>query len=214
LTGRCEFNTKPTFLSEIILPGAAALATGVFVGILAACICLLTGQPGEYALLAGAGAALLGWLARPALGLTPKAPKEPERVEVYEQKIRLEIQNLDAKQADFLGLDIDPERLAKFAAGLTSGMKLDSRTWSGKSRLFSQTEFAALRSALLAAGLVRWVSDRDVRSGCELTNKGRAVMSGLAPLPEIEKSGIMRMSRGIDTQPHAHRRGEGQKVTF
>ena len=163
-------------IESIVIPAAGAIITGILAGALAAAV----GWPGWPV---GLGAALVAWLLRPGGFQTmpgielPAAPKE--------QTVRVNILSLDGRQGDYLSLGITPDQLQALAEGLSGGRALACREWTGRGAAFSQSEFARLRSKLIAGGLARWVSDRDPRSGCVLTGKGKATFHGLAALPRL-----------------------------
>lgn len=107
---------------------------------------------------------------------------------------------------DFLNLEIDSERLAQLAAGLASGKDLSCRMWTGRGALFSQAEFSRLRSALIARGLARWVSERDPRAGVMITAKGRATFAGLAPLASSPRPELLLKAGSPNRHTQLHNR--------
>jgi hypothetical protein len=163
---------KPTLLSAVLIPGLAAGVTGLLAGLLAAAL-------GGNGPVIGLFAALGAWVFRPGVLPAINLPAGKN-----EQTVKLHLVSDAGRAGDFIALDIDQERLRTLAAGLVGGRALSCREWTGKGALFSQAEFARLRSDLITRGLVRWVSARDPRSGVVLTAKGKATFLGLAALPQ------------------------------
>ena len=173
---------KPGAITEkIIIPLLAAAITGLFVGLAALALCLTLEKPLAWALLAAALAMLGAWIFRPLDGL-----KIPESPAAYQQTTKIHVLTESGDAGDYLQFSIDRARLLQFARELAAGKSFTSREWTGRGALLSGSEFVRLRGELINRGYARWNSDRDARSGCALTAKGKAMVNGLAALPSPE----------------------------
>lgn len=160
---------RQTFRVLLLYPAIGAFVTGALAGGLAASV-------GWYGLPFGLAAALIVWMFRPGALEFPPRTEAPKMV-TSEQRVRVDVVNLDGKQGDTLRFGMDAETLHKFAAGLIAGKSLATRDWQ---TLFTEPKFTDVCNELMSQGYARWISDRNHRGGRELTAKGKAMMRGLA----------------------------------
>ena len=72
------------------------------------------------------------------------------------------------------------EHLDQFAKAVLAGRGLAEANWTGRSGLFSKSEYGALMDALSEAGIVQWVNPKAKAQGREVTRGGRRALSELA----------------------------------
>jgi len=173
--------------SDVMVPGAQALATGVALGIIAIPVSiyfqlhwttpltvLAIGTAGTWMSLLGAHRKLL-WTVETIInrdidGDGATGNPKPARVEVEVTAGRTT--QLD----DFPG---PPEQLQKFANDVYSGRVTFSERGAGNSG-YGATAFKELRKKFIARGWATWRTPGEARQGADLTAKGYAVMHGMA----------------------------------
>jgi hypothetical protein len=177
----------PTLESDVLVPLAQALATGVLLGGATGLVgtWLQAPDPWALALGVGCGATVLTWgallrqvrdlLWQVRTALAPGPTTEPER-----PTVRVELAHQGEKRLQYLNIPGDPDRLAHLARRVLAGDPLSEARWTGKRGPFSKAEFQALRAELLRAHLVRWRNPGAPAQGVELTPVGRAVFRRLA----------------------------------
>lgn len=173
--------------SDVIVPLAQALATGIIAFILNKLT--LNWNSGTVA----AGVIALAWLVllidhRSALwniervigadlnrdGFTgPPEPPPTTRVEIIEPKPR-------SHHEIYLQFDLDPGVLSQFARAAIGGQSLSEASWCGTGNPLSRAQYNHLRDTLITRGLARWRNPAHPRLGWEPTAKGCAVLRELA----------------------------------
>ncbi len=184
---------KTDSLLIIALPIEAGFIAGAAAGSFAALYqaaqhnpewAIMGGLTGTVAFGLGAGAALV-WLAdtwRNHIN-PPPAPV----VQVQEVNTRLMV-TMQANEGGpswagrFLDVEIEEDRLIDFAAKIAaSGVgDLSLAQWAGPRKMFSRSEFEALRYALIQSNYARWNNARSHQRGAALTGSGRALFRHLA----------------------------------
>jgi hypothetical protein len=84
------------------------------------------------------------------------------------------------KQIQRIDFDVDPDRIIALAKGLLAGRPFSEAEWTGRGRLFSKSEFRALRTQLLDRNLLAWRNSAAPAQGVELTHEGRTLFEQLA----------------------------------
>jgi len=177
----------PTLESDVVVPLAQALATGVLLGGATGLVGTWAQAPDPWALAlgVGCGATVVTWglmlrqvrdlLWQVRTALAPEPTEEPER-----PVVRVELAHQGDRRVQYLDLPGDPELLAHLARRVLAGDPLSEARWTGKRGPFSKAEFQTLRAELLRAGVVRWRNPGAPAQGLELTPAGRVVFRRLA----------------------------------
>lgn len=93
----------------------------------------------------------------------------------------------DYPRGHYETLPVEPEKLYKFAQGILDGRGFAEAEWIGKRGLFSKSEYAALRSSLLARGVIRWVNEDAHAQGVEVTKGGVAFFRAIVSENDADK---------------------------
>lgn len=181
------------------LPLAQALTTGALTGLCThAAARLLTYPSVDVAIMTGSAAALIGWLnyraewASERYSLFHPAPEpvasSPAPVEVITQKpmepVKVILERSPTWQ-QWLELPGRPDQLKALGELVASDREFSFSTESlaGRGRIFSRSEYEALRAELVKHGLATWRNPAAHERGIELTVAGRQLLCRLAQQP-------------------------------
>ncbi len=178
----------PAVASEVLVPSAAAIVSGLFAGAFSAVVwgwmggtdalgmfaqvALLTGAPLWFVLL------LSAWRMLDTVEEQPGAEAaEVAQMPATRPVVRVAVESEHTiRNAD---LDATDSQLAQLAEGLLAGKALTEAQWTGAGRPFSVDQFREIRAEMQGAGLIRPKSEKDARQGFSLTPSGRAAMKRL-----------------------------------
>lgn len=170
-------------LLEIVLI-LAAVTTGGFVWLLALALARVCGWPAEYALIAGAGAALLSWLAWSSRAadilerLTGADRRKPQQTRPKEINLRIHEEKGDYLEGTFLNrLPVGAETLFDLANQVINGQSLTTSAMTGNG--IDRATWETLRDRLIASGLLAWRGGNRSQ-GVEVTARGMAVFRRMA----------------------------------
>ena len=185
----------------LLIPFLQALVTGLLFGLAGAAFGWLVKyeSPGVLGVTVGTVAALLAWLAfrdRAARlvehdkgFIRESIPEPPLPAEPKRQIIRIEMNQQEGRQVDYIDLAASRKQLYQLAAGLLAGQQFSVSNWTGSGKPFTRSEFETLRAELITRGLARWRNERAPMQGAELTRSGAAMVRYLASTPPpAEKS--------------------------
>jgi hypothetical protein len=134
------------------------------------------------ALVAGASAALFWFSGGVDLWrkdtYTPVVYATPEPVQSTSSTVRVEVVN--DNQIVIADLPATPAQLRDLSTGLLAGMSFSEASWSGDGRIFSKSEFHAIRQAFISRNWARWRVENAPAQGVAITAPGRAVLRELA----------------------------------
>ena len=179
----------PAIASEVLVPTAAAIMSGLFAGAFASVVWGWLGGAGmlemfaQVALLTAASLwfvlLLRCWqmlemveeqpVAEAAEAELPVMARPPLRVEVAQERT---VRNLDLAATD--------EQLATLARGLLDGKPCTEAAWCGAGRPFSLDQFRSLRAEMAGAGLIRLRNPSAPQQGYTVTPSGGAMLRRLA----------------------------------
>jgi len=195
--------------SGCILPLAQSAVTGAGVALLATGAGLWWGDPskvGYMAMTFGAGAGCAAWLSGlihwrrlSVPGLPDFEPAAPEPVQVLEPaRVRVELSRDEGRHVQLIDLPATLDQLATLAGGLLSGATLSESQWTGAGAIFTRSQFAELRAALIGRGLAAWNNPSTPARGVALTRPGLAAMRHFASMAAASTPpGVTRDSNGI-----------------
>jgi len=103
---------------------------------------------------------------------------EPEPVQATVSVVRVEVVN--DSQIVIADLPATPAQLRDLSTGLLAGMSFSEASWSGDGRIFSKSEFHAIRQAFISRNWARWRVENAPAQGVAITAPGRAVLRELA----------------------------------
>jgi len=180
----------PAIASEVLVPTAAAIMSGLFAGAFASVVWGWLGGAGmlemfaQVAVLTGASLwfvlLLRCWQMLEMVEEQPVAEvAEAELPVMARPPLRVEVESANTiRNADLQATD---SQLAQLAEGLLRGQPLTEARWTGASNPFSVDQFREIRAEMQGAGLIRPKSEKDARQGFALTPSGRAAMRKLVP---------------------------------
>ena len=168
------------------IPAAQSLFVGLLSGAVATGLAFWMDlhEPWVLGIIAGCCAAL--WLFTGGIRLwrldTYSIPDyllpEPEPVQATASTVRVEVVN--DSQIVIADLPATPAQLRDLSTGLLAGMSFSEASWSGDGRIFSKSEFHAIRQAFIGRGWARWRVENAPAQGVAITYPGRAVLRELA----------------------------------
>jgi hypothetical protein len=177
---------KESVITGVVVPSLQALITGLFTGLAAWALGMLTrwDRSGLIALAMGAGVALITWSfaarhgqrlleLREGIDLQPDSQPLPGG---QPEPIRAVIVSENGQQGDYLDLPCNQEQLIALAAGMIRGESFSLGAWTGHGRPFSRADFERLRAELLARGALAWRNPSAPAQGLTLSQPGKALM--------------------------------------
>jgi len=167
-----------------LLPFFQSLITGALVGLIAAgaATWMELTNPWMLGLIIGAVGSLWWWTSSIHLwrvdvyGYDEQVAPEPVQSTV--STVRVEVVN--DSQIVIADLPASPAQLRDLSTGLLAGMSFSEASWSGDGRIFSKSEFHAIRQAFIGRGWARWRVENAPAQGVAITAPGRAVLRELA----------------------------------
>jgi hypothetical protein len=191
--------TREADVAVPLLQAAVSAGVGFVAGLLAGGVgAALFGAPWWVPVVAGpfAGLVMFGWTWYELLDDTrallrerevyvtddhPRldtwGPEEPE--EPVESVVHLEV---DQRREDggprgaWRDLPVNPDHFRTWARAALAGQSLAQTSWTGRSGLFSRSQYDSLLTFLSDAGIVEWVNPASTSQGRRLTRAGRAAL--------------------------------------
>jgi hypothetical protein len=185
----------------VLIPLAAALITGILVAVLALSLGTWLSWPPIWAGIAGAGAALMAWLAWSArfanilqhqlapdleeAAVVAPGPMGPQTI-----TLRIDQENEGGYvEGAFLDrLPVSDIELARLAERVVAGGSLTTSAMAGPGRSMDRPTWEILRDRFITAGLLRWRGATRAH-GCEVTLRGMKVFQRLASPTPSRKTG-------------------------
>jgi len=180
----------PRWESDVLVPVGQAVGTAAFVGVVSGVLAIWLRWPWQVPAMAAATAAALIWFVtlndlrfllrkiETYIGKDIDGDGSVGEVVVHEYHVKDDSQT-GAHWQMMISLEIDPDRLRKFAKGIvTEGQSTGTNRWTGERGLFERTEYEQLRDELISRGFARWSKSKN--RGWYLTSKGTAWFTALA----------------------------------
>lgn len=101
-------------------------------------------------------------------------PQQPQQVPM--PPVRVILEENQGQHVEYIDLPF-PEKIPQLASGLLEGKAFTQTVWVGHD--LTRPQFDQIRSEMITRGLARWKNPNAPAQGCELTNKGKAVMRGI-----------------------------------
>jgi hypothetical protein len=175
--------TQRDLQTDVVIPLAQSLATGVLLGAAAgsASAVFAWGEVWSWALLASTGGSLAAWMIyRPELAARQDSQPLPQDWET----LRVEVIASDPQSAYQVGvwadLDLPREAAIRAARCIESGGDFSLSSLAGAGKPLSRAEFELMRDEFIRRGLARWRNESAHAQGCVLSPAGRAVVRRLA----------------------------------